>query len=162
MFELEFDINSVLDELEGQSVKDKMDALDNLYSQLEEAAQDVLSAKDSINDEYETEMRGKIATAVSAYIQEDHHEDNVFLADGAVQVKFNDNNIRIMPICCSGEWSLILDIDDWREKDTVRFEHLQQLADKLGLTYKPGNINIEVAVEEGEMIPTILEAVAKF
>jgi len=158
-FEFDFDINSVLKELEGLSVKDRIEALESLYGQLEEAAQEVLSARDSINDEYETEMRGRIATALYAYIQDNHLEDSISLVENAVEVKRNDRIVRIMPICCSGEWSLVIDLDDWREKDAVRFEHLQQLADKLGLTYKPGKINMEVTVEEGEVIGKMIEIV---
>lgn len=160
-FEFEFDINSILEELEGLSVKERTEALESLCLQLEEAAQEVLSAKDSINYEYETEMRGRIATAVSAYIQDNHLEDSVSLVEAAVEVKCNDHKVRIMPICCSGEWSLILDIDDWREKNAVRYEQLQQLADKLRLTYKSGNVNIEVTVEEDELICKMVDIMNK-
>lgn len=156
-FEFEFDINSVLEELEGLSVKDRIEVLESLYDQLQEATQEVLSAKDSINDEYETEMRGRIAKAVSAYTLENHLQDSISIVENAVEVKCNDRKVRIMPIYCSGEWTLIIDIDDWREKNAIRCEHLQQLADKLGLTYKSGNMNIEVAVEEDELIVQVLE-----
>ena len=59
---LEFDIPEILSEIEGKSAKEKMQALVDLYDELDEVMQEILAARNQVKEEYEGKTR-KILTS---------------------------------------------------------------------------------------------------
>ena len=75
MYELEFNIQNVLDSLTGMSLKEKLESLGSLGADLEVAIEEVSSALEKISDEYFESVRQQLEESITKLILEQHLED---------------------------------------------------------------------------------------
>ena len=75
MYELEFNIQDVLDSLTGMSLKEKLESLGSLGADLEVAIEEVSSALEKIRDEYYESVRQQLEESITKLILEQHLED---------------------------------------------------------------------------------------
>lgn len=158
---LDFDLDMYLGDLEGLSIQEKIKSLDNLYSELEDAAAEVLSYRDGISDEYEAKIKTKVNDEMQLFIDEKHLEESVSkLKEGWYVVKTSHNPINIYILCSSGELRISLWLKDIYD-NAKRYEKLSSIANKVGIPYKNGSDDVSLDVEEENLLPKLKDVISK-
>ena len=158
---LDFDLDMYLEDLEGLSIQEKLKSLDNLYSELEDAAAGVLSYRDGISDEFEARIKAKLNEEMQSFIAERHLEESVSkLKEGWYVVRTAHNPINIYILCSSGELRISLWLKDIYD-NAKRYEMLSSIANKVGIPYKNGSDDVSLEVEEENLLPTLKDIITK-
>lgn len=144
----EFDIEEELENLEGKSIIEKCEALDNLCDSLEEALNESIEAKASICDEYEESCCKKFENEIKLFINTKFHGQKPDLGDKCCcTFSYNGASMLVIPMCCDGEWSIKVSITG----NQVSRKPEQELIRKLGGDVKTG----ELLVSEEAVVPKI-------
>lgn len=150
-----FDMNRVLNGLEDLSTQEKIKALDKVYDQLEEVANEVSLTMAEIEEQYELVMLKKIDEAVNKYAEENNIQNAITVEDGVTECNYEDFGVRILPVIHFGEWQVSISLTR-----TIRLCHLEEIAKKINIHYNKNN-DINIPVSEDELIPKILEILQK-
>lgn len=157
---IDFDLHEYLEELEGLSIKEKLEHLNNLYAELTDVADEVFDYMNHISDEYETTIFQKLNAEVQLFIGENHLEESITrLKDGFYTIKTQQNQLYISIFCSEGDWHLHL----WSDitNNSERKELLSLIANKVGLFYKKGSDEITANVDEDNLLPELKSIITK-
>ena len=143
---LDFDLDAILDEMKGRSIQEKLEQLNSLYNELEEAAQELRDRMTAMNDEYTESVLSTIKAGIQSLITEKHWNKGVILKDGLYKFKTEEAQVYVNVICVQGEWSIHINTDI--SNNEKRYDTLSSLAQLLDLPYKRGNDEIIRIVEE--------------
>ena len=161
---IEFDITDMMDELEGLSIKEKLQELDNLHSELEDAADEVLSAKEDLEEEYNGRVEQRLLQSITQFASEQHLEDVLLIKNESsgsktYELNFDGHTYSILPCGTMGEWTLVINLKDQIAQNQKRYDLLTKFAEVHNLPYKQGSGDIKVRVEEDELFEKIKEIV---
>ncbi|MBR5640315.1 MAG: hypothetical protein IKW83_11405 [Muribaculaceae bacterium] len=169
MFEL--NIEDFMADLEGLTIQEKVEKLDSLSSDLEDALQEALGdvdyAKQTLIDDYEKSVHDPLFTSVSELINKNHWEDSVTINKTRMGRDCFIVNTKPTSVSISTHWNQwdqwIIEINptEFIASNTKRHETLSNLADRLNLPYLQGRDDISVKVEENELQPTVLRIITK-
>ena len=106
----EFSITEILNNLEGLSIGEKQEALDSLYEELDDAAQNVLNAKDDLAVEYEKQVGQTLEDSIIHLRTDQHLEDVLQIIketySTSYQVLSDGNTYHICFGQYYGEWTM--------------------------------------------------------
>lgn len=175
-----FNIDDELEKLEGMTIQEKLSALDVLLDRLDhefrkvidestedddeetsaledelyDAIEEVINAKDRVNNKYETSCRKRFAKKIEAYIQ-DNHLKGITPDKYGYKMTYNRKGVAIRLNWCQEYWAI------WFEGTSLGdMNNLSELAIKLGtkLTPEDSNSCFEIDTNEEEVVPKILKA----
>lgn len=155
---LEFDIPEILSEIEGKSAKEKMQALVDLYDELDEVMQEILAARNQVKEEYEGKTRKILTNEIKSFVEDYDLSELVSVTDDSISLNYHSQNITMSALCCDADWSICV-CADFMLNDTERSTYLSEIAKLLGVTYKSGNDNIELMITEDELVPKFKEII---
>ena len=149
-FGFEFDIEEVLEHLEGLNVIEKWQALDDLSNKLtdtlENAINEISDVQDRINDEYAASCYKRFIREIKLFINANFQEQKPDISDVCrCTIIYNGVSMIVRPICSCGKWCVVVckSIPGGSNKPT------QELICKLG-----GNAETEaLSVSEEEVVP---------
>ncbi len=149
----EFDIEEELENLEGKSIIEKCEALDNLYGNIEEALNDILEAKDRICNEYEEACYKKFVNEIKLFINANFQGQKPIISDRCIST-FNYNGVSMIvyPMCTDGKWSITVSVKG--VGGSLKPE--QELFRKLGGNDKTGDL----LVSEDAVVPKVEQALS--
>lgn len=112
-FEFEFDIEEVLEHLEGLNVIEKWQALDelncNLSDILENAINEICDAQARINDEYAASCYKRFIREIKLFINANFQEQKPDISDVCrCTIIYNGVSMVVRPICSCGKWSVVV------------------------------------------------------
>lgn len=105
-----FDINKELKNLEGQSVRAKCSALDDLCCTLREAISNISNAKNEILEEYERSCRKKFIDEINSDIKANFDGRIPYVDNYGYQVSYDGITTYINFSCIEGEWYIYFTI----------------------------------------------------
>lgn len=160
----EFDIEDFMAGLEGLTIQEKVQELEDLCDELEyaledEALEEAQDALESLIDDYEKSVNDPLKASVSALINQKHWEDLVTIK----KILFNDyffvnskpTSVRISTLWNQDQWVIIINNNEFVASNAKRYETYANLAERLNLPYEQGKEDIRVQVEENELQPTV-------
>ena len=147
MEDFEFDIEEVLEDLEGLNVIEKCQALDDLSydlsDKLEEAIQEISDAQDRISDEYAASCYKKFVKEIKSFIDANFQEQRPDISDKCYcTTNYNGVSMVVGPSCLYGEWT----IGACKSVREGSIRPPQELIKKLG--GKAGTDTMQVSEEE--------------
>lgn len=161
----EFDIEEYMAGLEGLTIQEKVQELENLCDELEYALEDdaleeVQQAMESLIDDYEKSVNDPLKESVSELINQKHWEELVTIK----KILFNDyffvnskpTSVRISTLWNQDQWVIIINNNEFIASNPKRYETYANLAKRLNLPYQQGKEDIRVQVEENELQPTVI------
>jgi len=160
----EFDIEEFMAGLEGLTIQEKVQELEDLCDELEyaledEALEEAQAALESLIDDYEKSVKDPLKASVTALINQKHWEDLVTIK----KILFNDyffvyskpTSVRISTLWNQDQWIIIINNNEFVASNAKRYETYANLAERLNLPYQQGKEDIRVQVEENELQPTV-------
>ena len=156
----DFSITETLDELDGMSIKEKLQELDELHNELDGAASEVLSAKEELESEYKEGVEKQLLQTTSQFVTENNLENVLLIQEGLLGDKtyeliYDGHSYSLYPIESDGDWWWHIRLKEQIVKNQVRYDLLAKIATLCNLPYKNGNDDIEVRVEESELFEKI-------
>ena len=160
----EFDIEEYMAGLEGLTIQEKVQELEDLCDELEYACEDdaleaVQDAMESLIDDYEKSVNDPLKASVSALINQKHWEDLVtikkILLDDYFIVNSKAYQILISTYWNLDHWVIWIQVTPFIASNAKRSETYANLAEKLNLPYQQGENLIQLNVEENELQPTV-------
>ena len=164
----EFDIEEYMAGLEGLTIQEKVQELENQCDELEYALEDdaleeVQQAMESLIDNYEKSVNDPLKASVSALINQKHWEELVTIKN----ILFNDyffvnskpTSVRISTLWNQDQWVIIINNNEFIASNPKRYETYASLALRLNLPYQKGKEDIRVQVEENEQQPTVIRII---
>ena len=151
-FDFEFDIEEVLEHLEGLNVIEKWQTLDdlsnNLSDILENAINEISDAQDRINNEYAASCYKKFVREIKLFINANFQDQKPDISDDCrCTIIYNGVSIVVRPSCSCGKWSIVA----YKSIPGGSNKPAQELIGKLG-----GNAKTEtLSVSEEEVVPKI-------
>ena len=162
----EFDIEEYMADLEGLTIQEKVQRLEDLSADLEDALEaaigDIDYAKESLIRDYEKSVHDPLFASVSELINKNHWGDLV-----TEQNKFFIVNSKPTSVGISARWN---QWDQWVIKmiptefianHTKRYEIFANLAERVNVPYGQCGDGVIVKVEENELQPTVLRIITK-
>lgn len=150
MEDFEFDIEEVLEHLEGLNVIEKCQALDNLSdclsNSLENAINEISDAQNRINDEYAASCYKRFIREIKIFINANFQEQKPDISDdSSCTIIYNGVLMVVCPCCSCGEWSIVV----YKSINGGSNKLARELIGKLG-----GNAETEtLSVSEEEVVP---------
>lgn len=164
----EFDIEEYMAGLEGLTIQEKVQELEDLCDELEyaledEALEEAQDALESLIDDYEKSVNDPLKASVSALINQKNWEDLVTIK----KILFNDyffvnskpTSVRISTLWNQDQWVIIINNNEFVASNAKRNETYANLAERLNLPYQQGKEDIRVLVEENELQPTVIRII---
>ncbi len=156
----EFSITEILDKLEGLSIGEKLEALDSLYEKLDDAAQNVLNAKDDLEAGYDNQVQQTLEDSITKLRIDRHLEDVLQIIkkvySTSYQVLLEGNTYLICFAQSYGRWTMSVFVGE--DLPVVQeFELLRKFAKHCDLpfTYHRKARSIGLSVEEPEMFEQV-------
>lgn len=160
MFEL--NIEDIMAGLEGLTIQEKVQELDSLSADLEDAFDSVEYAKQTLIDDYKKSVNEPLFAYVSELINKKHWEDLVTEQNECFFVNSKSTSVRISPEWNEwGQWIIFINNTEFIASNTKQHETLASMADRLNLPYIQGREDVFVKVEEKELQPTIIRIITK-
>ena len=161
---IEFDITEMMDELEGLSIKEKLQELDSLHSELKDAADEVLSAKEDLEEGYNKRVEQRLLQSLTQFVSEQHLEDVLLIKNessgsNTYELNFDGHTFSILPCGTMGEWTLVINLKDHIAQNQKRYDLLTKFAEVHNLPYKQSSGDIKIRVEEEQLLEKIKEIV---
>ena len=161
---IEFDITEMMDELEGLSIKEKLQELDSLHNELKDAADEVLSAKEDLEEGYNKRVEQRLLQSLTQFVSEQHLEDVLLIKNessgsNTYELNFDGHTYSILPCGTMGEWTLVINLKDHIAQNQKRYDLLTKFAEVHNLPYKQSSGDIKIRVEEEQLLEKIKEIV---
>lgn len=150
MEDFDFDIEEVLEHLEGLNVIEKWQALDdlsnNLSDILENAINEISDAQDRINNEYAASCYKKFVREIKLFINANFQDQKSYISDDCrCTIIYNGVSMVVRPSCICGKWSIVA----YKSIPGGSNKPAQEIIGKLG-----GNAKTEtLSVSEEEVVP---------
>ena len=156
---LKCDINEVMDEIQGMTIREKNKYLDKFHNELFEFTSRLYDLQEKLNDEYSTSIRQKMGESIQSFVTEKHWED---------MVEFDGTNYLLMLKRNGGiqEWiTLYFDHyclfggQSWSISVTTGFSIIENafpdLVKRLGINNQSGQASISIPADEAVLLPTL-------
>ena len=157
----EFDLESYLEEMEGLSLQEKIEQLDSLYDEMQDAANEVFNCMCDLEDEYEASVLKKMTEEIQSFITEEHKEEYVTIQKDGFIVKTKQLPVEIFVFHIEGDWNLLIRISEHIANNEKRYDTLSSLAQLLELPYKRGDDQIKIEVNEERLLSTLKSIITK-
>lgn len=164
----EFSITEILNKLEGLSIGEKQEALDSLYEELDDAAQNVLNAKDDIAVEYEKQVGQTLEDSIINLRTDQHLEDVLQIIketySTSYQVLFDGNTYHICFGQDYGKWDMSVSVHVGYELSVIdEYNLLRKFAKHCNIpfSYHRRGRCIAFFVEESELFEQVKSIVLK-
>ena len=161
---LKCDINEVMDEIKGMTIREKNKFLEKLHDELLDFASSVDELKETINDDYYDLIKKQIRESLQSLVAEKHWEEKIGFDDEACLLKRNGETLAWIVLGYFGN-CFIKDEDSlWRVNVITGFSQIGNILpgflDKLSLPNKGGTVSINIPIEESEILPTLKKIVS--
>lgn len=157
----EFDLETFMKEMEGLSLQEKIKQLDSLYAEMQDAAQEVLDCMCELEEEYDASVLEAVTEEMQSFITEKHKEESVTILKDGLIVKNNQFQVEIGVFHVEGDWSLLIRTSGHIANNERRYDTLSSLAKLLELSYKRGDDQIKIEVNEGRLLSALKSLVTK-
>ena len=164
----DFDIEDFMAGLEGLTIQEKVQELEDLCDELEYSCEDdaleaVQDAMESLIDDYEKSVNDPLKASVLALINQKHWQDLVTIK----KILFNDyfivnskaHQILISTYWNLDHWAIWIQVTPFIASNAKRSEAYANLAERLNLPYQQGKEWIQLNVEENQLQPTIIRII---
>lgn len=152
------DINEVMDEINGMTIREKNKFLERLNDELYEFATRVDDLRDAINDEHCESMKNKLSESIQSLLTEKHWEDKVEF-DGTGYLLMRNGSLQSWITLCFNQFGLTGEEQSWSISVTTSLSIIDKafpdLVNKLGIINQSGQASITIPIEEKEMLPTL-------
>lgn len=151
-------INEVMDEIKGMTIREKNNFLEELNDELLDFASSVDELKEEINDDYYDSIKRQIRESLQSFVNKKQWEEKTGFDNEACLLKHNGDTLAWIVLgylgCC-----FIKDEDPlWRVNVVTDLSRISNIfpgfTDKLGLPNNEGNPSVSIPVEESEILPT--------
>ena len=155
-----FNITEVLDALNGMSIKEKFEELDSIYAELDDAANEVLSARKELEKEYEEQIQQSLEHSINQLSAEQHLDDVLHIKDNhSYEVVFGGHTYNLLFSEYEGKWYLIVNVVE--SKTQIYNDLLEKFANFCGLPFTKCNVGIELYIEETELFEKVKSILLK-
>lgn len=150
----DFNITEVLNALNGMSIKEKLEKLDSIYAELDDAANEVLSARKNLEKEYEEQILQSLEHSIIQLSAEQHLEDVLHIKDDhSYEVVFDGHTYNLLFSEYDGKWYLVVNVVE--PETQIYNDLLEKFANFCGLPFKKCNVGIELYIEESELFEKV-------
>ena len=161
---LKCDINEVMDEIKGMTIREKNKYLEKFHDELLDFASNVDELKEKVNDDYYDLIKKQIRESLQSFVNEKHWKEEIGFDNEACLQKRNGKTLAWIVLSYLGS-SFIKDEDSsWRVNVITGFSQIGNILpgflDKLSLPSKEGTASINIPVEESEIVPTLKRIVS--
>ena len=153
----DFDLETILEEMEGLSLHEKIKQLDSLYDEMQDAAQEVFDCMCELREEHDA----SILEEMKSFITEMHKEEYMTILKDSFIVKNNQFQIEIGVFHIEDDWSLLIRTSDHIANNEKRYDKLSSLAQLLEFSYKRGDDQIKIEVNEERLLPALKSILTK-
>ena len=157
----EFDLETILEEMEGLPIQEKIEQLDSLYDEMQDAAQEVFDCMFELQNEYDASILKTVTEEMQSFITEKHKEEYVTILKDGFIVKTEQLPVEICVFHIEGDWNLLIRISEHIANNEKRYNTLSSLAQLLELTYKCGDDQIKIEVNEERLLSTLKSIITK-
>ena len=161
---LKCDINEVMDEIKGMTIREKNKFLEKYHDELLDFSSSVDELKEKINDDYYDSIKRQTREALQSLVAEKHWGKKIGFDDEACLLKRNGKTLVWIVLGYLGS-SFIKDEDSsWRVNVITGFSQIGNILpgflDKFSLSSKEGTASINIPVEESEILPTLKKIIS--
>ena len=153
-----FDINEVMDEINGMTIREKNKSLEKLNDELYEFATRVDDLRDTINDEHYESMKNKLSESIQLLLTEKHWE-NMVEFDGTGYLLKRNGSLQSWITMCFNQFGLVGEEQSWSISVTTSLSIIEKaipdLVDKLGIINQSGQASISIPADETVLLPTL-------
>ena len=157
----EFDLETIMEEMEGLSLQEKIKQLDNLYDEMQDAAQEVFDYMCELGEKYDASVLKKVTEEMQSFITKEHKEEYVTILKDGFIVKTEQLPVEIFVFHIEGDWNLLIRISEHIVNNEKRYDTLSSLAQLLELPYKRGDDQIKIEVNEERLLSTLKSIIIK-
>ena len=157
----EFDLDTILEEMEGLSLQEKIKQLDSLYDEMQDAAQEVFDCMCELGEKYDASVLKTVTEEMQSFITEEHKEEYVTILKDGFIVKNNQFQVEIGVFHIEDDWSLLIRTSEHIANNEKRYDKLSSLAQLLELPYKRGDDQIKIEVNEERLLPALKSILTK-
>lgn len=157
----DFDIEGIKKDLEGLSIQEKLDAIEGIYDELDNALGEVTDLQSGLNDEYESSVYAPLMASVSSYVHERGWNELVNIEDFVITVNSKPKKVKFWAAWDTHDWAIDIELANFIANDHQRYKALLEIASVLALPYNNGSEEISVIVEENELQDTMLYILSK-
>ena len=149
------DINEVMDEIKGMTIREKNKFLEKLNNELNEFATRVDDLRDAINDEHCESMKNKLSESIQLLLTEKHWEDKVEF-DGIGYLLKRNGSLQSWITLCFNQFGLAGEEQLWSISVTTSLSIIEKalpdLVNKLGIINQSSQASITIPTEEEELL----------
>lgn len=150
-------INEVMDEIKGMTIREKNKFLEELNDELLDFASSVDELKEEINDDYYDSIKRQIRESLQSFVNEKQWEEKVGFDDEACLLKHNGKTLAWI-VLCYGRYYIKDEDTFWSVSVMTDLSCLKNILpgfmDSFGLPSNKGDASINIPVEESEILPT--------
>lgn len=162
MFELDFNIDEILEELEGKTVEEKLEALDDIAYDLQSALDDISDAQEEIKKQHIAETEANIMADVNSFIAGRSLQKQVTASEKTVVLDYDKAKVEIYFFHVEDEeWIVGLHLLTNIVSNDLRYQLFNELASAIDAEYKEGNDDISVKVDADEVAWTMNDWIQK-
>ena len=150
----EFDIEEIKNQLEGLTIQEKLDELDSLIADLEEALDEAESAQAELITEYDTSVKEALFVTVNSLIREKNLGEKVsIVANDMFEVSTKAVKVTLSVNWDKSNWVISIYLRDFLSpKSTMTKKVLSEIASLLDQHYNDCCSEIRVVVTEAELL----------
>ena len=158
----EFDIEEIKNQLEGLTIQEKLDELDSLIADLEEALDEAGSAQAELITEYDTSVKEALFVTVNSLIREKNLGEKVsIVANDMFEVSTKAVKVTLSVNWDKSNWVISIYLRDFLSpKSTMTKKVLSEIASLLDQHYNDCS-EIRVVVTEAELQQTLQDIITK-
>lgn len=153
-----YDINEVMDEIKGMTIREKNKFLEKLNDELYEFASNVDDLRESINDEHCGSTEKKMSESIKSLLAEKHWEDKVEF-DGTGYLLKRNGSLQSWITLCFNQCGLVGEEQSWSISVTTNLSIIEKsfpdLVNKLGIINQSGKASISIPADETVLLPTL-------
>lgn len=149
------DINEVMDEIKGMTIRERNKFLEKLNNELNEFATRVDDLRDAINDEHCESMKNKLSESIQLLLTEKHWEDKVEF-DGTGYLLKRNGSLQSWITLCFNQFGLAGEEQLWSISVTTSLSIIEKalpdFVNKLGIINQSGQASITIPTEAEELL----------
>lgn len=161
---LKCDINEVMDEIKGMTIREKNKYLEKFHDELLDFASNVDELKEKVNDDYYDLIKKQIRESLQSFVNEKHWKEEIGFDNEACLLKRNGETLAWIVLGYFGNCFIKDEDSSWRVNVITGFSQIGNILpgflDKLSLPSKEGTASINIPVEESEIVPTLKRIVS--
>lgn len=163
---LKCDINEVMDEIKGMTIREKNKFLEKFHDELLDFASKVDDLRGTLNDEYSALIKRQVGEPMRLFVKEKHWEDMVEIRDEQlilfsfdVLLSRNGSLSAWITLAYPSYYTASDDKKLWRiiltSNLSLMGDTFPAFVNELGLATQTGDAHIEIPVEEEEVLPIL-------